>query len=386
MCSLIWTPLLSSLTPATHYWACVCVDLLQNTYASLSTHSSTKARHILRSCSIVAGWADVNHVWGVDTATCRCSGFVEPAAPSEPTGWEAFQSVLRAEPQPAEAQPDAQAMDSALSQLQADIHSIKQTTCLPPSRLAALTASVSGQHGPGDLQAVRCRVCHSLLLAAAFDGHLPRCRPCAPQSAVPSSSSHPTSSGRQASRPGSARGRVAAKKGKGRGSKKPPAGPSRFAMEQAKTPPQRQTPPRPLPDLDHQLPAYPSQQHQHQPRQHQHHEPLLTEAAASAVPLACSSINPSGDTAVSQKQPAGMSNSHAARRHSSDADAEQDTASQARGAKRSRTAWTYEEHLCRNNPDLDAVHDPMLPPRFPHSVTRMRCRKRLVFAWFCIYP
>ena len=309
---------------------------------------------------------------------------MDTAASSEPTGWEAFQSVLRAKPQPAEAQPDAQAMDSALSRLQADIHSIEQTTCLPPSRLAAWTSSSSGQHGSGHLQAVRCTVCHSLLLAAAFDDHLPRCRPCAPQSAVPSNSSHPSSSGRQASRPGSARGRAAAKKGKGRGSKKPPAGPSRFAMEQAKTPPQRQTPPRPLADLDHQLPAHSSEQHQ--PRQHQHHQPLLTEAAAAAVPLACSSIDLSGDMILSQKQPVGTSIPHAARRHSSDADVEQDMASQARGAKRSRTAWTYEEHLCRSNPDLDAVHDPMLPPRFPHSVTRMRCRNRSVSTGACSYP
>ena len=271
-------------------------------------------------------------------------------------------------------------MDSALSRLQADIHSIEQTTCLLPSKLAALTASVSDQRGSGHLQAVRCTVCHSLLLAAAFDDHLTRCRPCAPQSAVPSNSSHPSSSGRQASRPGSARGRPAAKKGKGRGSKKPPAGPSRFAMEQAKTPPQQQTLPKPLPDLDHQLRAHPSQQHQS--RQHHHLHPLLTEAAASTLPLASSSIDLSGDMLVGQKQPAGMFSRHAGRRYSSDADAEQDMASQARRAKRSRTAWTYEEHLCRNNPHLDAVHDPMLPPRFPHTVTRMRCRNRLAFTSF----
>ena len=316
---------------------------------------------------------------GHTSATCRCSGFVDTAAPSEPTGWEAFQSVLTAEPQPAETGPDAQAKNSALSRLQADIHSIARTTCLPPSRLAALTASSSQQHGRGHLQAVRCTVCHSLLLAAAFDDHLPRCRPCAPQSAVPSNSSQPCSSGRQASRPGSARGRAAAKKGRGRGSKKPPAGPSRFAMEQAKTPPQRQTTPRPLSNLDHQLPAHPSQQHQS--RQHQHLHPLLTEEAAYALPSACNSIDPSGDISTSQKQPAGVVSPHA---DSSNAGAEQELASQARRAKRSRTAWTYEEHLCRNNPDLDAVHDPMLPPRFPHSVTRIRCRNRSALTWFLI--
>ena len=304
---------------------------------------------------------------------------MDTAAPSEPTGWEAFQSVLRAEPQPAEAQPDAQAMDSALSRLQADIYSIERTTCLPPSRLGALTASTSDQRGSGHLQAVRCTVCHSLLLAAAFDDHLPRCRPCAPQSAVPSNSSHPSSSGRQASRPGSGRGRAAAKKGKGRGSKKPPAGPSRFAVEQAKTPPQRQTTPRPLPDLDHQLATQPSQQHQ--PHQHHHLHPLLTEAAASALPLACNHLDPSGDIFVSQQQPAGISRPHAARRYSSDTVPEQDMVSQAHRAKRSRSAWTYEERLCRNNPHLDAVHHPMLPPRFPHSVTRMRCRSRSVCIW-----
>ena len=71
-----------------------------------------------------------------------------------------------------------------------------------------------------------------------------------------------------------------------------------------------------------------------------------------------------------------MAASHAAQRHSGQADAEQEAAPQARQAKRRRSAWTYEEHLCRNNPDLDAVHDPMLPPRFPQNVTGKRSRNR----------
>ena len=296
---------------------------------------------------------------------------MEAAPSSEPSGWEAFQSVLREESRPTKAQCDAQAKDSALSRLQADIDNIKQTTCLPPSRLAALTASSSDQHG--HLQAVRCTVCHSLLLAAAFNDHLPRCRPCALPSAVPSTSSHPSSSGRLASRPNSARGRAAAKKGKGRGrgSKKPPAGPSRFAMEQGKTPPQRQTTPRPPPtDFDHQLPAQPSQQQQ------QHHHPL-TEATASALPSDHDSPEfPLGGMSGSQRHPAGTSSPPAARQHSKDTDAAQDRVSQERSMTRSRSAWTYAEHLRRSNPELDAVHDPMLPPRFPHNVTRMRCRNR----------
>lgn len=300
---------------------------------------------------------------------------METASSLEPSGWEAFQSVLREESRPTKAQSDAQAKDSALSRLQADIDSINQTTCLPPSRLAALTASSLDQHG--HLQAVRCTVCHSLLLTAAFNDHLPRCRPCAPPSAVPSNSSHPSSSGRLTSRPNSARGRAAAKKGKGRGrgSKKPPAGPSRFAMEQGKTPPQRQTTPRPPPtDLDRQLPAHPSQQHQ--PGQHQHHHPL-TEATASALPSAHDSTEFSpGGMSGSQRHPAGMASPPAARQHSRDIDDEQDRVSQERSVKRSRSAWTYAEHLRRSNPELDAVHDPMLPPRFPHNVTRMRCRNR----------
>ena len=266
-------------------------------------------------------------------------------------------------------------MDTALLRLQADIHSIEQTTCLPPTKLAALTASSSGNHG--HLQAVRCTVCHSLLLTAAFNDHLPRCRPCAPQSAVPSNSSHPSSSGRQASRPGSTRGRGASKKGKGRGSKKPPAGPSRFAMEQAKTPPQQQATARPPPHLQHHLPSHSSQQHQAQ--QHQHKQPPLFEATVPVVGLASGSKVPPGDMSASQVQAAGMSSSYAARQHSMAEEGEMGMEPQPRRAKRSRTAWTYEEHLCRDNPDLDAVHDPMLPPRFPQNVTRLRCRNRSAF-------
>lgn len=318
--------------------------------------------------------AYINSLLVTTSATCRCSGFVESASSSEPPGWEAFQSVLREESRPTKAQTDAQAKDSALSRLQADIDSIKQTTCLPPSRLAALTASSLDQQG--HLQAVRCTVCHSLLLTAAFNDHLPRCRPCAPPSAGPSNSSHPSSSGRLASRPNTARGRAAAKKGKGRGrgSKKPPAGPSRFAMEQGKPLPQRQTTPLPPADLDHQLPAHPSQHHQ--PGQHRHHHPL-TEATTSALPSAHDSTElPPGGVPGSQRHPAGMSSPPASRQHSRDIDAEQDRVSQERSMKRSRSAWTYAEHLRRSNPELDAVHDPMLPPRFPHNVTRMRCSSR----------
>lgn len=314
--------------------------------------------------------------------TCRCSGFVDNAAPSEPSGWEAFQEVLRGQPQQTQARSDIQAMDTALLRLQADIQSIEQTTCLPPSRLATLTASSSD--GAGHLQAVRCTVCHSLLLAAAFNDHLPRCRPCIPQPAVPSNSSHPSSSGRQGSRLGSGRGRLAAKKGKGRGSKKPPAGPSRFAIEQAKPPPQQQPTPRPPSDLHHQLLAHPSQQQQRRLHQHQ---PMVHEAAAPvqvtdmfrpahAVGLTCSSTVPGGEVPASQMQTAGQ-------RHSSQAEAKREAAPQARQAKRSRSAWTYEEHLCRNNPDLDAVHDPMLPPRFPQNVTGKRSRKRSVLSHHC---
>lgn len=325
-------------------------------------------------------------------STCRCWGFVDTPAPSEPSGWEAFQGVLRAQPQQNEARCDIQAMDTALSRLQADIQSIQRTTCLPPSRLTALMASSSGKHGAGDMQAVRCTVCHSLLLAAAFNDHLPRCRPCAPQPALPSNSSHPSSSGRQGSRPGSGRGRHAAKKGKGRGSKKPPAGPSRFAMEQAKPPPQQQPTPGPPPDLHHQLLAHPSQPHQ-QPHPHQHEQPPPGEVPAAVqatgmlrpahtVDLAFSIRVPGGEPPARQMPAAGMSISHAAGRHSSQADAEQEAAPQA---KRKRTAWTYEEHMCRNNPDLDAVHDPMLPPRFPQNVTGRRSRKRSASLHCCFF-
>ena len=309
-------------------------------------------------------------------AACRCAEFVDASTSTDPSGWEGFQTILKDRDKPNEALSEVQAMDTALARLQADIQGIEQTTCLPPSRLAAL-ASRSERDSSDQLETVRCTVCHSLLLNAAFNDHLPSCRPCAPKSALPSKSntSQPSSSGRQASRPGSARGRAAAKKSKGRGSKKPPAGPSRFAMEQAKPPPHRQPTPKTSSDSYHHSLAHPSQQHQLQ-QQQQHQHAWLHSMLMPQTDLSHSSGMLENDMPAEHLQPASMLSSEARKNPGGEEGGGLGIASWPHRTKRSRTAWAYEEHLSRSNPEMDAVNDPMLPPRFPQSVTRIRCRSR----------
>ena len=298
----------------------------------------------------------------------RCSQSLHNDASAQQSGWSNFQDLLRHETQSADSQTELQAMDRALATMQANIQSIQATTCLPPSRLAAL-ASTSGRDSNLNLETVRCTVCHSLLLTAAFDDHLPSCRPCPPQTAAAarrtkSSTSQPSSSGRPGSKPAAARGGKAGKKGRGKGSK-PPAGPSRFAIEQAKPLPQQQPIPTKSSD-DSDLQMMPSHPSLHQPRKAGQ---SLPHASLPSTSLLADHAHPSG---VKQQPSIVERQSDASDGNGSDA------MRWSQKKKRSRNAWSYQEHMSRSNPNVDAVHDPSLPPRFPQSATRSRTT-RLVF-------
>lgn len=256
-------------------------------------------------------------------------------------------------------------MDIALTEMHANILGIQASTCLPPSRLAAL-ASTSGTGSNSKLETVRCTVCHSLLLIAAFDDHLPNCRPCPPQPTAParaskSTTSQPSTTGRAASKAAAAKAAKAGKKTGTKGSKKPPAGPSRFAAEQAKVPLQ------PLPaarqssdDSEFQLPPHPPSNHAQPP-----------------APSVYASVPSSSFPSQHIQLPEGMQLQQAGnqdRRHEATDGKDTDMA-RSQGAKRSRLVWTYGERMSRSNPEVDAVHDPSLPPRFPLVATRPRTRR-----------
>ena len=287
-------------------------------------------------------------------------------APADSSGWNHFQDFLTEDPDSAQGQAEIQAMDIDLTEMQANIKGIQASTCLPPSRLAAL-ASTSGTGRNNKLETVRCTVCHSLLLTAAFDDHLPNCRPCAPQPTAParaskSTTSQPSTTGRAASKAAAAKGAKAGKKMGTKGSKKPPAGPSRFAAEQAKLPLQ------PLPaarqsseDSECQLPPHPLSNHSQPPA------PSVYASIASSSSFPSQHIQPQEGM---QLQQAGNQD----RRHEATDGKDTDMARSQR-AKRSRLVWTYEEHMSRSNPEADAVHDPSLPPRFPLVATRPRTRR-----------
>lgn len=256
-------------------------------------------------------------------------------------------------------------MDIALTEMHANIRGIQASTCLPPSRLAAL-ASTSGTGSNSKLETVRCTVCHSLLLTAAFDDHLPNCRPCAPQPTAParaskSTTSQPSTTGRAASKAAAAKGAKAGKKTGTKGSKKPPAGPSRFAVEQAKLPLQ------PLPaarqssdDSEFQLPPHPPSNHVQPP-----------------APSVYASMPSSSFPSQHIQPPEGMQLQQGGkhdRRHDA-TDGKGTDMARSQRTKHSRLVWTYEEHMSRSNPEADAVHDPSLPPRFPLLATRPRTRR-----------
>ena len=286
-------------------------------------------------------------------------------SPADSSGWNHFQDLLREDPDSAQGQAEIQAMDIALNEMQANIQGIQASTCLPPSQLAAL-ASISGTGGSSKLETVRCTVCHSLLLTVAFDDHLPNCRPCAPQPTAParaskSTTSQPSTAGRAASKAAAAKGAKAGKKMGTKGSKKPPAGPSRFAAEQAKVPLQ------PLPAAQQSFDDSEFQMLPHPPPNH----------AQPPAPSVYASMPSSSFPSQHIQLPEGMQLPQAGnqdRRHEATDGKGTDVARSQRG-KRSRLVWTYEEHMSRSNPEADAVHDPSLPPRFPLVATRPRTRR-----------
>ncbi len=266
--------------------------------------------------------------------------------------------------------------------MQAHIQSIQQSTCLPPSRLAAL-ASTSGRDGSGRLETVRCSVCHSLLLTAAFNDHLPSCRPCAPPSMAParptkSSTSHPSSNSRAANKVTAAKG---GSKGKGKGptgSKKPPAGPSRFAIEQAKPPPQPLIATKSSDDSDLQMPSN-LLPHRLQP------PAPFTYAPALSTSHPAHHVHPSGAMQQPGMGETQMGDRQMGERQKNAVEGRPDDMAWPKGVKRSRTAWAYEDHMSRSNPDMDAVHDPSLPPRFPQSATMARTRSKRSAAAECLH-
>ncbi|DBB06515.1 hypothetical protein WJX77_008481 [Trebouxia sp. C0004] len=297
------------------------------------------------------------------SSAARCLDSLHDA-PADSSGWNHFQDLLSEDPDSAQGQAELQAMDMALTEMHANIKGIQASTCLPPSRLAAL-ASISGTGSTNRLETVRCTVCHSLLLNAAFDDHLPNCRPCAIQPTAParaskSTTSQPSTTGRAASKAAAAKGAKAGKKTGTKGSKKPPAGPSRFAAEQAKVPLQ------PLPaarqssdDSELQLPSHPPSHHAQAPAPHVY----------ASMP---SSSFPSQHTQSPEGMQLQQAGNHDRRHDATDGKGTESSGSQR--AKRSRLVWTYEEHMSRSNQEADAVHDLSLPPRFPLVATRPRTR------------
>lgn len=284
--------------------------------------------------------------------------------PAEQSGWSNFADLLREDPESAEAEAELQAMDIALTEMQANIRSIQTSTCLPPSRLA----SISGRDSTGKLETTRCIVCHSLLLTTTFNDHLPSCRPCDPQSTLParrSTASQPILAGGAASRAAAAKGGKASKRGGSKGSKKPPAGPSRFAIQQAKAPPQPVAATRQSSDdSDLQLPPHPLPNHLQSPA-------ADTQASVPSSSFPSQQMRP--PHSMHRQQPGSSNEQYVATGDRPGA------LTQPQGVKRGRSTWTYEENMSRSNPEVDAVHDPSLPPRFPQAVTRPRTfRARLV--------
>lgn len=294
------------------------------------------------------------------TSAAKCSQWSAEPEAAESSGWSTFQSLLRQETQPSKSQAELRAMDIAHTEMHTNIRSIQETTCLPSTRLAALASTLCTDNG-GSLELARCTVCHSLLLTTAFDDHLPRCRPCDPTSVRPRSS---TPQPRQGSKAGlNAKGAKGSKKGKGRGSSKPPAGPSRFAIEQAKSAYQTA-----FASTVHRQPALQKPQH---PMQYPSQAPPLLQC--DSVPI----MQAKQAWPTSNVQQPAVLDSHQGNGTVSTSAGDMAHAPQPQSMQRPRSAWTYDPGLSRSNPDVDAVHDPSLPPRFPKNVTRSR-RKRIL--------
>ena len=245
-------------------------------------------------------------------------------------------------------------MGVALTEMQANIQRIQESICLPPSRLAAL-ASTSGR-----LEIIRCTVCHSLLLTAAYTDHLPSCRPCpppvAPTNRLKSTSSHPSASGKAGSKSlagKTGRGSTGGRKGAGRASKKPPAGPSRFAIEQGKAAQKQLVGIKAADELGPQM------------------TPLQPQSPSAAPHTSMPSANFSEPNILPHVVATGL---HQIGTQTEAGEGGPDTMPAPHRQKRFRTGWTYEAHLCRTNPELDSVHELSLPPRFPQSLTKKRTR------------
>lgn len=277
---------------------------------------------------------------------CRCSKFSATAQLSKqpPAGWLHFQELLQQGTKLATAPSHQQDLNSALGRMQENLVSIQQTTCIPLAESSKVSL-VSGLNTADSLQMLRCSVCHSLLLSAAFNKHLPSCRPCSVPNKTSKSKLTQPSNGRAASA-----GHKASSQGKGKkkaqskGSKKPPAGPSRFAMEQTKAGMQ-QAVTRSL-QGDASVEVRGNVSHAQPGMMPSSTEPLLAPRGQSEVHPASELEGAVKECSQSQTEAPGT-----------------------------RLAWTYEPCMSRSNPDLDAVNDPDLPPRFPHSVCRVARRR-----------
>ncbi|KAL0055469.1 hypothetical protein WJX82_000809 [Trebouxia sp. C0006] len=67
------------------------------------------------------------------SSAARCLDVVHDA-PADSSGWNHFQDFLTEDPDSAQGQAEIQAMDIALTEMQANIKGIQASTCLPPSR------------------------------------------------------------------------------------------------------------------------------------------------------------------------------------------------------------------------------------------------------------
>lgn len=280
---------------------------------------------------------------------CRCTNYAASSQLSKqpPPGWLHFQELMQQSTKAIPVALEQQDMSKALASMQEHLATIQQTTCLPDAGNSKLS-SVSGFGQADKLQLVCCSVCHSLLLSAAFNKHLPNCRPSQVPANVSSSNvAQSAANGKAASALHKAGAQGKGKKNKqGKISKKPPAGPSRFAVEQV-----QQEMKQPLPrglqanvcmDL----------------LSRESHAQL-----ASVPSYLAPSIKPESQahlglhSAVGAEAPAGYSR--------------QGTPE----AASRRLAWTYHCDLSRSNLDLDVINDPTMPPRFPYSACKLARRR-----------
>ena len=234
-------------------------------------------------------------------------------------------------------------MSTALTTVRESIAVIQRTTCFPSGKPSSATHTDQA----GRLQAVRCSVCHSLLLAAAFNKHLPSCRPCShPNGPTKGNASQPALNGRATStlhKSGSqGKGK---KKVPSKGSKKPPAGPSRFAVEQTK----------------HNL---------QQPA-----KALQGDASVELLSRMCHAQPDSKQSTTGTVTGPEVLHTHSGMQTAASEQPAQEAAPCKPDMTSRRLAWTYQLHMSRSNPDVDAVHEPTLPPRFPQAVCRTSRRR-----------